>query len=69
MGRARAGRWRVVSDDPPKVEWDEDIPSEPPPPGGGESETDDQPLGTPAGADPDDAPSPGLPEAEPPNSG
>ena len=58
-----------MSDDPPKVEWDEDIPDSPPPPGGGESEVDDQPMGTDLDADPDDAPSPGLPEKEPPASG
>ncbi len=69
MGRARPGRHAVVSDDDPKVEWDEDIPDTPPPAGGGESEADDQPLGVQQDADPDDAPSPGLPESEPPNSG
>jgi len=56
--------------DTPDVQWDEDIPPErPTEPGGGESEVDDQPLGTPAELDPDDAPAPGLPETEPPSGG
>ncbi len=56
--------------EPPAVEWDEDIPAErPSAPGGGESEVPDQPLGPPDDLDADDAPSPGLPEAEPPSSG
>lgn len=33
------------------------------------TEVADQPLGVPDDLDADDAPSPGLPEAEPPNSG
>jgi hypothetical protein len=33
------------------------------------TEVDDQPLGTPADLDPEDAPLPGIPEAEPPSSG
>ena len=33
------------------------------------TEVHDQPLGVPDDLDPDDAPSPGLPESEPPNSG
>lgn len=46
-----------------------EIPDTPPPAEGGESEVDDdQPLGAPADLDPEDAPSPGLPEAEPPAS-
>ena len=57
-----------MSDDPPKVEWEEDIPSEPPPRDEG-TEVHDQPLGAPADLDPEDAPLPGLPEAEPPSSG
>jgi hypothetical protein len=36
---------------------------------GGESEVDDQPLGVPEELDEEDAPLPGVPEAEPPNSG
>ncbi|MGI8624477.1 MAG: hypothetical protein ACR2NB_13590 [Solirubrobacteraceae bacterium] len=57
-------------DDPPEVQWDEDIPESPPDDRGGESEVaDDQPLGAPAGLDPEDAPLPGFPEAEPPSSG
>lgn len=47
---------------------DPEIPDEPPPPDDG-IEVHDQPLGVPDDLDPDDAPSPGLPEAEPPNSG
>ena len=54
----------------PRSGEDPDIPDEPPEhPGGGESEVDDQPLGAPADLDADEAPSPGLPEAEPPSSG
>lgn len=34
-----------------------------------ETEVPDQPLGVPDDLDPEDAPLPGLPEAEPPNSG
>ena len=48
---------------------DPEIPAERPGPGGGESEVDDQPLGAPAELDPEEAPSPGIPEAEPPSSG
>jgi hypothetical protein len=47
---------------------DPDIPDAPPPPGDGRPEIDDQPLGPPAGLDEDDAPLPGLPEAEPPQA-
>jgi hypothetical protein len=36
---------------------------------GGEAEVDDQPLGVPDELDEPDAPLPGLPENEPPNSG
>ena len=45
-----------------------EIPSAPPAPDEG-TEVDDQPLGAPHDLDPEDAPLPGLPEAEPPNSG
>jgi hypothetical protein len=45
---------------------DPDIPDDPPPAENGEPETEDQPMGPPAGLDPDDAPLPGVPEAEPP---
>ena len=45
---------------------DPDIPDAPPPAEDGEPETDDQPMGPPAELDPEDAPLPGLPEAEPP---
>jgi hypothetical protein len=43
-----------------------DVPDEPPPAEEGEPEVHDQPLGPPADLDEDDAPLPGLPEAEPP---
>jgi len=45
---------------------DPEIPTQPPAPGAGEPELDDQPLGVPADLDEEDAPSPGLPETEPP---
>jgi hypothetical protein len=51
------------------VSWEEEIPEEPPPAGGGTTEVHDQPLGAPADLDPEDAPSPGLPQREPPSSG
>ena len=58
-----------MSDDA-EISWEEDIPDEPPPAEGGEgTEVGDQPLGAPAELDPEDAPLPGLPEAEPPSSG
>jgi hypothetical protein len=41
---------------------DDDIPDE-------QTEVDDQPLGVPEDLDPEDAPLPGIPEAEPPSSG
>ena len=48
---------------------DPDIPDSPPRgPEGPGPEGDDQPLGPPADLDPEDAPLPGLPEAEPPAS-
>jgi hypothetical protein len=47
---------------------DPDIPDAPPPPADGRPEIEDQPLGAPASADPDDAPLPGIPEKEPPAS-
>lgn len=50
-----------LDDDPP-------IPDEPPPRDEG-IEVHDQPLGVPDDLEVEDAPSPGLPEAEPPNSG
>lgn len=53
-----------MSDDPQR----EPDPLDPPDEGGG-SEVPDQPLGVPADLDPEDAPLPGIPEAEPPNSG
>ena len=58
-----------MSDDP-EISWEEDIPEERPPAEGGDgTEVPDQPLGAPADLDADDAPLPGLPEAEPPSSG
>jgi hypothetical protein len=45
-----------------------DIPPEPPQREQGEPEIPDQPLGPPADLDEDDAPLPGLPEAEPPQA-
>ena len=51
-----------MSDDP-------EIPDAPPGDAGGESEVDDQPLGAPEDMEPEEAPLPGLPEAEPPNAG
>jgi len=36
---------------------------------GGEAEVPDQPLGTPADMDEEEAPLPGIPEAEPPTAG
>ena len=51
----------------PITPQDPDIPAEAPrEPGGPEPEAHDQPLGPPAELDPEDAPLPGLPEAEPP---
>jgi len=48
----------------------DDIPDEVPPIDGGEgTEVHDQPLGAPDDLDPEDAPLPGIPEAEPPSSG
>ena len=47
---------------------DPEIPDTPPP-RDEDVEVPDQPLGVPDDLDPEDAPSPGLPEAEPPNSG
>jgi hypothetical protein len=47
---------------------DPDIPDAPPPAEGGAPELDDQPMGPPAELDPDAAPLPGLPEAEPPQA-
>jgi hypothetical protein len=50
----------------PITPQDPDIPEDPPPPGAVEPEVPDQPLGTPADLDEEDAPLPGLPENEPP---
>jgi uncharacterized protein len=61
----RPGRGRSMSETPITPD-DPDIPDEPPPAEDGSPETDDQPLGPPAGLDPEDAPLPGLPRKEPP---
>jgi membrane AbrB-like protein len=61
----RPGRGRSMSETPITPE-DPDVPDEPPPAEDGSPETDDQPLGPPAGLDPEDAPLPGLPRKEPP---
>lgn len=49
---------------------DPEIPDEYPSAEGAEPELDDQPLGPPADADPDEAPLPGIPDGrEPPSAG
>ena len=58
-----------MSEDPPKVQWEEDVPDERPEPGGGESPVNDEPMGVPADGDSKTGPVPGLPETEPPSSG
>lgn len=52
--------------DTPITPQDPDVPADPPESGGGEPEVADQPLGPPADLDEDEAPLPGLPDAEPP---
>lgn len=52
-----------------KTPQDPDIPADPPPLEDSSPELPDQPLGPPADLDAEDAPLPGLPEAEPPSSG
>ena len=52
----------------PITRQEPDIPDQPPPAEDGEPEVDDQPLGPPVELDPDDAPLPGLPEREPPQT-
>lgn len=47
---------------------DPEVPAAPPAPDEGAPEVDDQPLGVPADAGDDDAPLPGLPGREPPQS-
>ena len=69
VGRAAAGRSARMSEDPPKVGWEEEVPDSRPDDEGAETEIHDQPLGVPDDADPDDAPLPGLPETEPPSGG
>ena len=52
-----------------EVEWEEDIPEDPPEADAVTPEVDDQPMGPPADADEsDEAPLPGVPEKEPPAS-
>ena len=51
-----------------EIEWEEDIPEDPPPAGDASPELPDQPLGPPAGVDEDDTALPGIPEREPPAS-
>jgi hypothetical protein len=53
----------------PSIDTGGEIPDERPDDRGGEAEVPDQPLGAPADMDPEDAPLPGLPEAEPPAAG
>jgi hypothetical protein len=52
--------------DEPEVEWDEQVPEDPPPADDSTPEVPDQPLGPPAELDEEDAPLPGVPEREPP---
>ena len=47
---------------------DPDVPPDPPAADDGEPELPDQPLGPPADLPEEDAPLPGLPEAEPPQA-
>jgi hypothetical protein len=47
---------------------DPDVPAEPPAADDGEPEIPDQPLGPPDDLPEEDAPLPGLPEAEPPQA-
>lgn len=51
-----------------RIEWDEQVPEDPPPPEDPSPEVPDQPLGPPADLDEEDAPLPGIPEKEPPAS-
>ncbi len=57
-----------MSETPDIAPIDPDIPEEAVPAGAGAPEVEDQPLGVPGEADADDAPLPGLPQAEPPAS-
>jgi hypothetical protein len=58
-----------MSERPEITPQDPDIPTDPPAREDSSPELPDQPLGPPADMDPEDAPLPGLPEAEPPSSG
>jgi hypothetical protein len=58
-----------MSESPDIAPQDPEIPDEPPPREDSSPELPDQPLGPPADLSEEDAPLPGLPEAEPPSSG
>jgi hypothetical protein len=51
-----------------EVEWEEEIPADPPEADSVTPEVKDQPMGPPADLDDDEAPLPGVPEKEPPAS-
>lgn len=51
-----------------EIEWEEDIPEDPPEADAVSPEVRDQPMGPPADGDADEAPLPGIPEKEPPAS-
>ena len=54
--------------DESEVEWEEDVPEDPPEADAVTPEVPDQPMGPPADLDEEDAPLPGVPEKEPPAS-
>ena len=58
-----------MSESPDITPQDPDIPDEPPPREDSSPELPDQPLGPPADLPAEEAPLPGVPEAEPPASG
>jgi hypothetical protein len=57
-----------MTETPDIAPTDPDIPDEPPPADASDPELPDQPLGVQSEAESDDAPLPGVPEAEPPAS-
>ena len=57
-----------MTESPDIAPEDPDIPEDPPPAGDGGPERPDQPLGPPSEVAEEDAPLPGVPEAEPPAS-
>jgi hypothetical protein len=57
-----------MTETPDIAPTDPDIPDEAPPADANGPELEDQPLGVPDDSDADDAPLPGVPEAEPPAS-